>query len=60
MLEERMLEDAKIAVLAYGITARPARAAVRAARSLGIKAGFIRPISVWPFPAENIAKLRSG
>jgi len=57
MLEERMLEDAKIAVLAYGITARPAKAAVRAARALGIKAGFLRPITVWPFPAETIARL---
>ena len=57
MLEEMMLADAKIAVLAYGITARPAKAAVRAARSLGIKAGFIRPITVWPFPEEAIAKL---
>jgi 2-oxoglutarate ferredoxin oxidoreductase subunit alpha len=57
MIEETMLEDAKIAVFAYGITARSAKAAVRAARAQGIKVGLMRPLTVWPFPKEAVAKL---
>ena len=45
-----MADDADIIVTAYGITARIALAAVKRAREAGVKAGFIRPISLWPFP----------
>mgnify|MGYP005758210183 FL=1 len=48
--EEYMADDADIIVTAYGITARIALAAVKRAREAGVKAGFIRPISLWPFP----------
>jgi 2-oxoglutarate ferredoxin oxidoreductase subunit alpha len=47
-----MLEDAEIIVVAFGIAARVARRAVRLAREAGIKAGMLRPISLWPFPSE--------
>jgi 2-oxoglutarate ferredoxin oxidoreductase subunit alpha len=57
MIEEMMTEDAEVAVFAYGITARSAKAAVTAARAEGIKAGFLRPITVWPFPTEAVSKL---
>lgn len=53
--EEYLVEDADIVLVAYGATARIARAAVREARTLGIKAGLIRPIMVWPFPVKPIA-----
>ena len=53
--EEYLTEDAELVVVAYGATARIARAAVREARAMGIKAGLIRPVTVWPFPEKNIA-----
>ena len=57
MIEEMLTEDAEVAVFAYGITARSAKAAVMAARAEGIKAGLLRPITVWPFPTEAVSKL---
>jgi 2-oxoglutarate ferredoxin oxidoreductase subunit alpha len=43
-------EDARVLIVAYGITARSARRAVRQARDQGIRAGLFRPITMWPFP----------
>jgi len=43
------MEDAEIAVVAYGSAARTSLRAVREARKLGIKAGMIRLITIWPF-----------
>jgi len=53
--EEIMMDDAEIAVVSYGITARSALRAVRDARKKGIKAGLFRLITVWPFPEKRIA-----
>ena len=55
--EERNLEDADIAVVAYGITSRVALRAIQMARAEGIKAGLLRPIVVWPFPQNRIREL---
>lgn len=54
--ESFMMEDAEICVVAFGIAARVSRNAVVAARKEGIKVGMIRPVTVWPFPKEPIAK----
>ncbi|MFC1738995.1 3-methyl-2-oxobutanoate dehydrogenase subunit VorB [Planctomycetota bacterium] len=54
--EEYALEDADIVVVAYGVAARMVKAAVSKARGEGIKAGWIRPITLWPFPTEQISK----
>ncbi len=54
--EEYMMDDAEICVVAFGIAARVSRNAVVEARKQGIKAGLIRPITIWPFPKEAIAK----
>ena len=54
MWEEYMMEDAEICVVAFGITSRVAKNAVIAARSQGIKAGLIRPITLWPFPSAAL------
>ncbi len=54
--EEFMMDDADICVVAFGIAARVSRNAVVEARHNGIKAGLIRPITVWPFPKAPIAK----
>jgi len=48
------LDDADIAVFAYGCTARSALRAVREARELGIRAGLIQPVTLWPFPDELV------
>lgn len=50
-----LTEDADIIVTGYGASARIARSAVNAARSQGIKAGLIRPITLWPFPEKAYA-----
>ena len=55
MWEEFMMEDAEICIVAYGIASRVAKNAVVAARAEGIKAGLIRPITLWPFPKAPIA-----
>jgi 2-oxoglutarate ferredoxin oxidoreductase subunit alpha len=55
--EERFTQDADIVVVAYGISARASLAAVSAARAKGVKAGLLRPITLWPFPSERIAEL---
>ena len=56
-VEEVMLEDANVVVVAYGIVARAALSAVRKARDSGIKAGLLRLITLWPFPEKNVAKI---
>jgi 2-oxoglutarate ferredoxin oxidoreductase subunit alpha len=54
--EQYAVEDAEIIVVAYGIAARIVRGAVAKARQEGIRAGWIRPVTLWPFPAEQIGK----
>ena len=54
LFEEYMMEDAEICVVAFGITSRVAKNAVLAARNQGIKAGLIRPITLWPFPSAAL------
>ncbi len=54
--EAFMLDDAEIVVVAFGASSRVARSAVVAAREEGIKAGLLRPITLWPFPTEAIAR----
>jgi len=56
-IEKEMMDDATIAVIAYGTTARAARQAVHMAREKRIKAGLIRPITIWPFPDERIREM---
>jgi 2-oxoglutarate ferredoxin oxidoreductase subunit alpha len=50
------INDAVIVLIAYGTSARIAKEAVNLARSHGIKAGLIRPITLWPFPEDIINK----
>ncbi len=56
MYEEYMMDDAEICISAFGIAARVAKNAINAARKEGIKAGLIRPITLWPFPNEAFRK----
>ena len=54
--ESFLMEDAEYCVVAFGIAARVSKNAVVAARKEGIKVGLIRPITLWPFPKEVLAK----
>ena len=56
-VEEWQLEDAEIAVVSFGSTARTARHAVAAARREGVKAGLLRLITLWPFAEKQIRAL---
>jgi 2-oxoglutarate ferredoxin oxidoreductase subunit alpha len=57
MVEKQNLDDAKIAIVAYGATARPAGSAMEMARAKGKKIGLLRLKIVWPFPEKEIEKL---
>ena len=50
MAETYLMDDADVGVVAFGIAARVAKNAVVAARAEGIRAGLVRPITLWPFP----------
>ncbi|MEC4175968.1 3-methyl-2-oxobutanoate dehydrogenase subunit VorB [Adlercreutzia sp. R7] len=52
-----LTEDADIVLVAFGASARIARSAVNAAREQGIKAGLLRPITLWPFPERAVEDL---
>jgi 2-oxoglutarate ferredoxin oxidoreductase subunit alpha len=52
-------EDAEYLMVAYGSSARISQKAVQMARAKGIKAGLLRPITLFPFPSEKIAALAS-
>ena len=56
MVEEQYMDDAEYVIAAYGTTARIALTAIRPARAQGVKAGLIRPITLWPFPSEAFAR----
>jgi 2-oxoglutarate ferredoxin oxidoreductase subunit alpha len=49
------VDDAEIVVVAYGVAARMVRSAVDKARQQGMKVGWIRPITLWPFPYDQIS-----
>ncbi len=52
--ETYLAEDAEILLAAYGASARIVRSAVNAARAEGIKAGMLRPVTLWPFPVKEL------
>ena len=56
LCEQYEVETADIVVIAYGVAARIVRSAVDKAREEGIKVGLIRPITLWPFPTEQISR----
>lgn len=51
------LDDAEVVFVAYGSTARITEEAIDLLAEKGIKAGLIRPISLWPFPYEAFDKI---
>jgi 2-oxoglutarate/2-oxoacid ferredoxin oxidoreductase subunit alpha len=63
MTESHFMDDAEYIIVSYGVSARTSYTAVEMARNLGIKAGLLRLITVWPFPEtiiRNLAKRVKG
>jgi len=56
-LETDKLRNAEVVVVSYGISARTSLWPIEQARKEGIKVGYLRLITVWPFPEETISKL---
>ena len=54
-----LADDCDMLIVAYGSSARIARGAVDMGRSKGLKIGLLRPITLWPFPTEAVARLSS-
>ncbi len=55
--ELTLCDDAEWLVVAFGSQARIARKAVETLRAKGIKAGLLRPVTLWPFPTEAVAEM---
>src|SRR5664279_5537232 len=55
--EEFLCEDAEYLLVAYGTSARVCQKSVQLAREQGIKAGLLRPITLFPFPTKRISEL---
>jgi 2-oxoglutarate ferredoxin oxidoreductase subunit alpha len=56
-LETRYLDDADQVALSFGTPSRPALRAVEQARARGIRAGWVRLVTIWPFPQDFVAEL---
>ncbi len=52
-----LLDDADIAVFAYGSVARSARSALKICRESGIKVGLFQPTVLWPFPDDELREV---
>lgn len=55
--EEYLTDDAEIVIVAYGTVARIAKSAVNELRQKGIKAGLLRPITLYPYPEKALNDL---
>lgn len=61
LYKEWMCEDADILVVAFGLSSRIAKDAVRQLRKEGVKVGMFRPQTLWPFPTKRLRELgRAG
>ena len=58
--ESGFLDDAETVVVAFGSPARFVRAVVRDLRAEGVRVGYVRPITLWPFPSDVVAAAADG
>lgn len=56
-VEKRNLDDAEVAIVSYGITSRSAIGAMKRGRERGMKIGYLRLKTLWPFPIKEIERL---
>jgi 2-oxoglutarate ferredoxin oxidoreductase subunit alpha len=57
--ESLFVEDAEVILVGYGTVGRILKGVTRIARERGLKVGYIRPITLWPFPTLAFDKLNS-
>jgi 2-oxoglutarate/2-oxoacid ferredoxin oxidoreductase subunit alpha len=55
-VETGLLDDAELVVVAFGFPGRFAKYAAKLARERGLRVGFVRPITLWPFPTAAVAE----
>ncbi len=55
--EDYMVDDAEVVLVSYGISSRISQTAIDIVREKGIKAGLLRPLTLFPFPEKRLAKL---
>jgi 2-oxoglutarate ferredoxin oxidoreductase subunit alpha len=55
--ETGAVDDAALVVVAFGSPARFVKYAIRVCRERGLRVGWIRPVTLWPFPDEAFAAL---
>ncbi len=58
--ETKHCEDADYVIVAFGSAARISEKAIEMAQNEGLKVGLLRPITLWPFPKEAVAKIAEG
>ena len=58
--ETMYAEDAQLLITAFGSVARIAKSAVKKARENGMKVGLFRPITLWPFPTNELNAISKG
>jgi 2-oxoglutarate ferredoxin oxidoreductase subunit alpha len=58
--ETAFVDDAELVVVAYGTPAYYVRYVVAQLRAEGLAVGFVRPITLWPFPSEAVARAAEG
>lgn len=59
-LHSEWLDDAEVLVCAWGGVAKFVRYAVKQLRDEGHRLGFFRPISLWPYPSKEVARIAEG
>jgi 2-oxoglutarate ferredoxin oxidoreductase subunit alpha len=57
LYETRNCQDADLVIVAYGTSSRISSAAMKMARDKGLKVGLFRPITLWPFPSRELARM---
>jgi 2-oxoglutarate ferredoxin oxidoreductase subunit alpha len=60
LFEESQVDGAEYLLVGFGLSARICRSAVSVLRKSGIKVGFFRPITLWPFPRAPLAAAAAG
>lgn len=55
--EEYMTDDADMLIVAFGSASRIGQKAIELCRQRGMRVGMLRPITLWPFPSQEVASL---
>jgi 2-oxoglutarate ferredoxin oxidoreductase subunit alpha len=59
-VESGYLDDAETVIVAFGSPAKFVKYAIRQLRAAGHRIGYVRPITLWPFPYETITEAAGG